>query len=106
MNNQPPNPEDEKLRTLLRESHGGSELPPRFQEAVWSRIERGEIEPAAQASLLERFLSGVLRPQWVALTLALFLAAGVVSGLQQGRDRAMANARARYLATVNPFEKR
>ena len=97
------NPDDERLRALLRASDVAPELPPRFEQSVWRRIEQEEVSAPARVRWFDRIPALLLRPRWVAAALAIFVLAGVISGLFAGSTRAAREAEAHYLTAVNPF---
>ena len=50
MKNNEPGNHDDALRNVLKEWRTDASLPPRFQEAVWRRIEQAERTPATTAT--------------------------------------------------------
>jgi hypothetical protein len=97
-------PDDAKLRALLRESRVAPELPPGFQNAVWRRIERGDITAASPvaADRLDRLAAWFLRPNRALATAAAMLLLGISLGIAQGASQANDLARQRYLNSVSP----
>lgn len=95
------NQDDQKLSSLLRQARGAPELPPRFQQQVWQRIDRTRA-PAPAPRWLEMLVEWWLRPRWALATAALLLIAGAWLGAQAGSRLARQDAQARYLATVAP----
>ena len=77
------NPNDAKLSALLREARRSPALPPRFQENVWQRIERGEAR-VESASWLTALAALILRPKFAFATAALLLLAGALLGTHEG----------------------
>ena len=104
MNEDRLNPEDAKLSALLRESRAKPSLPPRFQEGVWRRIEEAEAPPenSRGPSWLEALVAGALRPRFALAMAVVFIVAGSLAGVQQGRQTARQQAQARYLAVEAP----
>src|SRR5689334_19773028 len=80
-------PDDVKLRGLLRSGRPSAELPPGFRDAVWHRIETGEER---SAGLLERLAQLFLTPRLatVAVTVVVIVAAGIgaARGMQKGEQ--------------------
>lgn len=104
----PPNPleDDAGLRSALKEAHPSSSLPPRFQEGVWSRIDRAERQESARgANGLEFWLARLLRPAWISAGLAGVMLAGVWVGIRDGDSQALQEGRSRYLAVVSPMHR-
>jgi hypothetical protein len=99
MNPQPSKTADDRLASLLRESRPAPTLPPRFQEAVWRRIERPEQSPPA-ASWVETVASLLLRPRFALATASALLVMGVLLGSLNGSASARHTAQQRYVATV------
>lgn len=98
-------PEDVRLGALLREARISPALPPRFQEAVWRRIESAEA-PAKSNSWLDALAALVLRPRFAYATAAALVLAGVLLGAHQDAQAARQEAQARYLAAVAPASLR
>jgi hypothetical protein len=100
---------DQELTKLLQAWKVDAQLSPRFQEAVWHRIERSELPApipfwAVVASWLE---AAFARPALGTAYIALLLFAGVGAGYWHVGDRvAQANSalRARYVQTVDPYQ--
>ena len=103
MNNPQPTPDDHSLRRLLREAHPQAELPPRFQQEVWSRIQAAERGMPESRSFLESFLTLFFRPAIATAGLASLMLAGGFLGGRAGESRSQERAQARYIATVSPF---
>lgn len=103
MNEKNQNPDDASLRTLLRESRSSPNLPPRFQEDVWRRLEKAEADlPADGPSWLDSIVSLVFRPRLALAAVAVLLLAGTVLGVREGVQTARHEAQARYLTAVAP----
>lgn len=97
-------PDDARLGTLLREARTTPMLPPRFQENVWRRIERGEkSQPTpARANWLDALATWILRPQLAFALAAVLVLMGVGLGWNSGERLARSEAQARYVAAVAP----
>lgn len=95
------NTEDIQLQTLLRGNRPKPELPPRFQQNVWRRIEDAEA-PAKPAAWLEAIANLILRPRFALATATMLLLAGVFAGTVEGRQTARHDAQMNYLAAVAP----
>lgn len=99
------NNDDAKFSALLRESRRSPELPPRFQQQVWRRIEKAET-PVKSDSWLEALAALILRPQFACAAAAVLLAAGILCGALAGSQTAQHEAQVRYLASVAPASLR
>ena len=97
-------PEDLNLRTQLRAAKPSPDLPPRFQENVWRRIESGESagKQSADPTWLEALAALLLRPRFAVATAALLVIAGGLWGVRDGTEFARKDAQARYVAAVAP----
>lgn len=102
--NTPP-PKDPKLAATLREWRTEPAPPPGFPEAVWRRIERAEQAGARRPSLRDWGLASLFEPRWATLLLLLALVLGGISGASSGMARAREIAAARYLASVDPYQR-
>ena len=91
--NEPTNVNDAKLSALLRAARPAPALPPRFQDAVWRRI-----EAAPAAHWLETLAAWILRPRHALATAALLLLAGAMLGAHEGSRAVRQDAQTRYLA--------
>lgn len=101
--------QDERLSKLLRTWKLEAQLPPRFQEAVWQRIERAE--PCAKIPLWQvlaaRVEAAFKRQALATAYVALLLFAGLGSGFWHAGDRtaqADSEMRLRYVQTVDPYQ--
>ena len=109
MNTNEPGQQDEALRMLLKEWRTDSPLPPRFQEAVWRRIERAPA-PAAPSvwDVIADWIGTALpRPALAASYLALLLTLGVAAGWTQARqESALVKGELgdRYIRTLDPYQ--
>jgi len=104
MNDSEPRPTEQKLSELLRTVRPAPDLPPRFQENVWRRIEQAESSGAATAA--DNWLSVVagwlVRPRLAFAVATMLVLVGVGLGVNNGAQQARAEAQARYLAAVAP----
>lgn len=96
--------EETKLRELLHHARPTAELPPRFQENVWRRIEQAESSGAATAA--DNWLSVVagwlVRPRLAFAVATMLVLVGAGMGVNNGAQQARAEAQARYIAAVAP----
>jgi len=95
---------DAKLGALLRASRVSPELPPRFQEGVWRRIEEADapVKSTAGIAWLDALVALVLRPRLALATATVLIIAGALLGVRDGNQMAHQDAQARYLAMVAP----
>ena len=99
---------DDGLGKVLREWRVQAELPPRFQESVWKRIERGESPaPAPFWSVIAQWFATVLPRPAVALAyVAVVVALGATAGWAQARQES-AQVRdqlgERYIHVLDPY---
>ena len=101
-------PETDTLRVLLRAARPQPVLPPRFEKAVWQRIESA-ASPARLTpppAWLDTVVAWVLRPRWAIATAAATIVAGLLLGAVGGSQAARQVAQARYLAAVAPNQLR
>jgi len=100
-----PEPTQDPLRDLLRETRAKPPLASNFQDAVWRRIERAQSPVASTPSpihWLERWVEVLLVPRFALAGLALMLVAGGFTGLATSSGVAREQAQARYLSAVAP----
>jgi hypothetical protein len=99
---------DVKLGALLRASRVSPELPPRFQEGVWRRIEEAAAPAKSNGSIawLDALAALVLRPRLALATAAVLMVAGALLGVRDGSQSAYHDTQARYLAAVAPLSLR
>lgn len=95
------NAPDQNLTTLLRDARPAPDLPPRFQQNVWRRIEDAEA-PAKSESWLDALAALILRPRFALAAAAVLLLAGASVGTLEGRQFAARDAQMNYLASVAP----
>ena len=97
------NPEDAKLRALLLESRPTPELPPRFEEGVWARIEKAERAAGGSGQTwIDSLVVWLLRPRLAMAAVAVLCLAGAAFGARSGAQVARHEAEAQYLAAVAP----
>lgn len=100
---------DERLRALLRSWVLDTPLPPRFQERVWQRIERADLQPDSPfwAGLLRLVEVALPRPKvafaYVTVLLALGLTAGALAA-QAKTTHTDAALGLRYVQSVDPYK--
>ncbi|MBI4324416.1 MAG: hypothetical protein HY674_04060 [Chloroflexi bacterium] len=104
-----PGENDESLRQLLRGWSISAPLPPRFQEAVWRRIERAEFQapPAPWAGLRAWIERAFARPSLAVAYVSLLLLAGLVAGYWQTRVETVRlhdTLGQRYVQMVDPYQ--
>jgi len=102
--------DDAVLSGLLREWKVDSDLPPRFSEQVWRRIERGETAATFSpwASLWNRIAQAFARPSLAAGYVAVLLLAGLAAGYFQARigtERVQDELSTRYVQMVDPYQR-
>ncbi len=103
-------PNDDKLSGVLRSWKVAEPLPPRFQERVWARIET-LAEQGTNAwfvdfnTLLQRLFP---RPAMAYAYVIILLVAGLTGGYlkaQQQESRIESQLAARYVQSVDPYQK-
>jgi len=98
---------DESLRRVLREWRVETPLPPRFQEAVWRRIELNDNRSYNWTLLLTRLLGAIAKPSLAMSYLMVLLLAGILAGYWQARitnTHAEEQLSARYVQVVDPYQ--
>lgn len=102
MNASNQDPGNSRLGALLRESRPTPTLPPRFQEAVWRRIEKADSKfaPGEGRNWLAAIAGWVLRPRFAFAAASMLVAAGILLGSLNGAAQARHEAQERYLASV------
>lgn len=104
MNDSEPRPTEQKLSELLRTVRPAPDLPPRFQENVWRRVDdaaRRDL-PAGTGRWLNGLAGWILLPRRALAVAAVLVLTGVGLGWSQGEHLAQHDAQARYLAAVAP----
>jgi hypothetical protein len=100
---------DEALSKLLHTWKTEAQLPPRFQEAVWRRIEHGDavLKVSIWQTLRARLEAAFARPALAAAYVAVLLFAGVGTGYWRAEDRSAqveSELRSRYVQNVDPYQ--
>lgn len=100
---------DQTLSRVLRRWKVPAQLPPRFQEQVWRRIEQSESPERAPVwkELWQRLTAALARPSLAVSYVTVLLLAGLLTGYWQARvTRAQVDETmgARYVQTVSMFE--
>lgn len=100
---------DEALSKLLRTWKLEAELPPRFQESVWKRIECAErdVRIPFWRVFLAQAQAAFRRPALAVVYIALLTGAGLGAGYWHAEDRAAAvnsEMRTRYVQSVDPYQ--
>ena len=109
MKNTEPENHDPALRKVLREWRTDAPLPPRFQEAVWGRIECAQVKATPSVWLVIAHWIGTMlpRPMLAASYLAVLLTIGVTAGWAQGRHetaRVKGELGERYVRVLDPYQ--
>ena len=107
MKAQDSDPNDERLRRALHEWKVKPVLPPRFQDAVWRRIEARETRVPAWMELIGRLVTAVARPSVATSYLAVLVLAGVLAGYWQARstnEHAEEMLSVRYVQLMDPYQ--
>jgi hypothetical protein len=111
MNTDNLNSDDAPLDKLLHEWKPKAQLPPRFQEQVWRRIECAETAPAPTLTLAQLFtawlISRLPRPALATAYVAVLLAIGAGVGWNQARQetvRVTTELGVRYAQSVDPYQ--
>ena len=104
-----PSEKDEALSRLLKTWKTEAPLPPRFQDAVWHRIQSAEA--ARPQSLLQTITVWVdrtfNRPALAVSYVAVLLVAGIGAGYWHAEGKtaqAQFEWRARYVQTMDPYQ--
>ena|SRR5436190_20986305 len=103
-----PSDKDEALNKLLQTWKPEAHLPPRFQEAVWQRIQRAEstVVPLWRV-LVSRVEAALCRPAVATAYVAVLLFAGLGAGYLRAEGKtgqAQSEFRSRYVHTVDPYQ--
>jgi hypothetical protein len=108
MKTENPEPNEGRLSDLLRESRPAPPLPPRFQEAVWRRIEKAEAPSNAPSPpvWLDWLVERLLRPRFALASITALLLVSGLAGALRGTEMAKQAAQVRYLSTVAPHTVR
>jgi hypothetical protein len=98
-----PEGRDNELSRLLCGSRPATQLPPRFAEGVWRRIETAEARTIAESpGWLELLLTRVLRPRLALVAVGMLIITGAVLGVHNGTHVAQQQSLNQYLASVAP----
>ena len=109
MNTNEPGNHGGSLGKLLKEWRTDAPLPPRFQDAVWRRIERAQA-PAAPSiwDVFADWIGMMLpRPALAASYFAILLAIGMTAGWTQARHetaRVKGELGERYIRVLDPYQ--
>ena len=103
-----PSPEDKPLTELLHQWKVNASLPPRFEEAVWRRIERGQAPPVLSMwDVISRWIGTTLpRPAMAAAYVAVLLVIGGSVGWTQAHEktaRVKEELGQRYVRVLDPY---
>jgi hypothetical protein len=109
MKDDKPFEKDETLSKLLHTWKPEAQLPPRFQQAVWKRIESAESEITVPywRVLAARLAAALRRPALASAYVAVLLFAGVGAGYWHAEDRAAqvkSELQERYVRTIDPYQ--
>jgi hypothetical protein len=104
MKTETPEPNEARLRDLLRDARPAPPLPPRFSDGVWRRIEKSEAptQAASPAAWLDRMVELFLRPRFALAAITALLLVSGVAGALSGAAIAKQAAQVRYLSAVAP----
>ena len=109
MSDNRPEEKGDRFERALSQWRVSSPLPPRFQEAVWRRIERAErvASPSVWAVIAHWIGTMLPRPALAASYIALLLAIGVTAGWAQARqetERVKSELGERYVRVLDPYQ--
>ena len=98
-------PEDQRLRSLLRESIPQQLLPPGFHHAVWRKIELAQItnEPFSALEWFDNAIAWLLRPRLALAVGVAMVVLGSSLGVADGIASSKHAAQERYIASVSPL---
>jgi hypothetical protein len=102
-----PTGNDEAMSKLLQCWTVDAQLAPRFQDAVWQRIERAEAGARFWQRLVDRVEAVFARPALAGVYVAAFLFVGVIAGYLEGEGHSAhmkSDLRTRYVQTVDPYQ--
>ena len=100
---------DERLRAVLRSWVVDTALPPRFQEQVWRRIERADLQPASPfwAGFFRLVEVALPRPKVAFAYVSVLLTVGVTAGAwaaQVKTTHTQADLGLRYVQSIDPYK--
>lgn len=109
MKNTEPENQDLSLHEVLEEWRTDAPLPLHFQEAVWRRIERREVQcrPSRWGVIVRWIGAALRRPALAASYLSVLLAIGLTAGWSQGRQetaRIKSELSERYVRVLDPYQ--
>lgn len=101
--------DEEQLSKLLKEWRADVSLPPRFQEAVWQRIDRDRSSArlSGWAAIAHWINNALPRPALAAAYMAILLALGLTAGWAEARQTTahvkdeLGN---RYVQALDPYQ--
>jgi hypothetical protein len=108
MNSKLQSDQDQRLNALLAEWRVEGDLPPRFSESVWRRIENGEEAPGAWQIARSWFERTFARPTVALAYCAILIGGGIALGSWRGQEQsshAQAQLEARYVQAISPYHK-
>jgi hypothetical protein len=98
-----------ELEGALQEWRVTTPLPPRFQDAVWRRIERTEVSSISVADALRAWFSTVFaRPAFAIAYVSLLIVMGLALGFVQANHKAALWDRqleTRYVQSIDPYQR-
>jgi len=109
MKPEPPSGPDPSLRQLLRTWKVREELPPRFADRVWQRIDLASAKPQAGLwrQVGDRLQQLFATPRLAASYCLVLVAAGLVAGQWQARvasSRYTDELGSRYVQMMDPYQ--
>jgi hypothetical protein len=100
---------DKHLEGLLQEWRVTSELPPRFSEHVWKRIESASIPGISLVDAARAWLTmAFARPAFAVAYVSVLITAGLALGFFQANYKAAEWDRqleARYVRSIDPYQR-
>lgn len=104
-----PNGQNEPLRKVLKEWRTDAQLPPRFQEEVWQRIERAQASVTPSVGMIIAHWIGTMlsRPALVFSYVVVLVVIGATVGWTQAhQDTAHVKAELgqRYVRVLDPYQ--
>lgn len=103
------NENERQLSETLAAWRVPAQLPPRFQERVWQRLERRETLPVAGpwAQLLREIAAALARPRLAVSYVMILLALGLLAGFWQAqvaKARVAETLSAQYVQMLDPYQ--
>jgi hypothetical protein len=104
-----PDRRDDALRNVLKEWRTETALPPRFQENVWRRIERAQVQaaPSIWAAVAHWIGAMLPRPAMAAAYVAALVFIGATAGWTQAHHtnaRVNSELGERYVQELDPYQ--